>query len=88
MGRTLRGWVGFTRHASQGVSHSGWPSQLAQGKLSTEMLGQKGPTQVALGLAVGAGHMGWPCQLALGMLSTEWLGDGLSTDGIGGRQWE
>ena len=32
--------------------------------------------------------MGWPCQPALGALSTEWLGNGLSTDGIGGRQWE
>ena len=66
----------------------GGPASLHRAGLAQKGWGKKGPAQAALGLAVGTGHMGWPCQLTLGTLSTEWLGDGLSTDGIGSRQWE
>ena len=58
-----------------GVGHIGCPSQLAQGKLSTERLGE-GPITACIGQAVGVGHIGLPSQLAQGKLSTGRLGIG------------
>ena len=50
--------------------------------------GKRAQHRLHWGWQWGQAIWGGPCQLALGTLSTEWLGTGLSTDGIGGRQWE
>ena len=75
--------VEFTRHASQGVSHSGWPSQPAQGKLSTERSGQMAQHRLHWGRQWGQAILGGPASLLRASLAQSGWAKGPAQTALG-----